>query len=151
MRKFLLPFFFAAGGFLAMADSYETVVIGLSDGTSVDIRLSEQLKFSFSETDLLVTGSDADISVPKSKIVKFVHTKESGIKGAEQADALQVDGNRLQFANLPEGSRIVVFDTAGMEVLSVEACGDFSLSLENMKPDLYIVNVNNMSYKIAVR
>lgn len=60
-------------------------------------------------------------------------------------------GNSLNFSNLPVNTTLRVFDTGGREVMSENASGDFEFSLDGLTPGIYIVVVNNQSYKVVIR
>lgn len=151
MRKFLL---FAIAVCIAVtcgAVSFNTVTVHLNDGSQVDITMTDGLSLSFDETNLVATGSGADVTVEKSKIVKLSHSQQSGIADITADGGFSHDGNALNFDNLPDGSTVAVYGINGVAVYSARVSGSHTLPLDGMAPGIYVVRVNNMSYKISVK
>ena len=61
------------------------------------------------------------------------------------------NGDSMLFDSLPDGSVIAVFDMAGATVMSHTASGSHELRLGLLPAGVYVVRVNNMSYKVTVR
>lgn len=151
MRKFLLFAIAAFASLTCVATSFNTVMIHLSDGSQVDITMTDGLSLSFDEHNLKATGSGADVTIDKSRIVKFVHARKSGVDCVAADGGFSFDGDNLSFSNLPEGSSVVVCALNGAVVRNADACGDYLLPLQGLAPGVYVVSVNGMSYKISVK
>lgn len=151
MKKILLSLASLCIACSLWAAGFNTVSVYMADGSQVDIALSTQVKLLFGETHLTVAGTDAEISLPKAEIVRFVHTDKSGLTDAPTAAEPQFDGSNIHFSALPHGSVIDVYNASGSQILSATAEGDYTLQLGQLAPAVYIVTVNGTSYKISIR
>ena len=137
----------------ASAGVYNVLNVNLNDGTTTAIALTDDLRVSFNETHLIATGSLANVSVDRSKIVYFTHSYDAnvGVNEIAAGSEASFNGNSISFSNLPAGSVVRVFSIGGALVREAAAEGDYTLSLDELASGNYIVNVNNMSYKINIR
>lgn len=153
LKRLLAAFLVTASCGIAQATVYNTVIVNLNDGSQTSIFITEDLKLSFTDTQLVATGSTEDIAIDRSQIVHFEHAyDETGaVDAINGASGMAFNGNSMTFSNLPQGSMIRVFTTAGILVSEQPAAGEYTLSLDGLAPGNYIVSVNNMSYKINKR
>lgn len=91
------------------------------------------------------------ITIPRDNIQRFEHSTElAGIGGIDaDTQAPVISGGILSFTNLPAGSRVEVFDMAGRRMISEVAEGAYTLSLSQLGSGVFVVKVNNLTYKIA--
>lgn len=154
MRKFLFLLLLVIGAHHASAEGYNCLRVSLSDGSTVTIVMSDDLKVSFTDENLVAAGRFADVQIAKNDIDTFEHIYDasSSISDATVGGTtMSRQGNSLNFSNLPSNTTLHVFDTAGREVMTENAGGDFELSLDGLTPGIYIVVVNNQSYKVVIR
>ncbi len=151
MKKILLTVVCAFAAIVAWSASYDKVSLDLNDGTKVDIALSEKLTFSFNETHLLVAGTDADFEIPKDKIVTFSHSGSTGLSEVAAESGVDIQGRTMHFKGLPSGSVIKVYSLSGQCRESATAEGDYVFELDKLPAGVYIVTVNNVSYKISLK
>lgn len=151
MKRTLLIVFAAFFAIAAGATSYDVVSVDLNDGSKVDIALTGNLSLSFNSTHLLVKGTDADFEIPKEKILSFSHSGESAIKEIAPDSSVDLDGRTLHFKGLTDGSLISVYDLCGKSLLSAKAANEYTLGLDDIPSGVYIVTVNNVSYKISLK
>lgn len=153
MKKFLFLLLLAFGAFHVSAKGYNCLKVNLSNGSTVTIVLSDDLQVSFTDDNLVAKGSLADVQIAKNDIDTFEHVYDaSSISDATiGGTTMNQQGNSLNFNNLPINTTLRVFDTGGREVMSENASGDFEFSLDGLTPGIYIVVVNNQSYKVVIR
>ena len=151
MKKILLTLLSTLFTAVGWSAAYDPVSVDLNDGTKVDIALSDNLSLSFNETHLLVSGSDADCEIPKGKIVSFTHLESSGLTEVAKDGSVGLAGRSMHFKGLADGSLIALYDLGGKCLRSVSAQGDYVLGLENLPSGVYVVTVNNVSYKISLK
>ena len=148
MRKILTLIMATTLSLSMWAANYTTVCVNLTDGSQVKIMMAESLKLSFNEDELVATGIDSDVTVPKANIVNFTHLAESGVDGLESAPDYTIVNGVMEFNNLPSQSVVAVYDHSGRTMLREMAEGYYSLSLDRFSKGVYVVTVNNVSYKI---
>ncbi len=152
MRKFLLYALMLCSALVSGAAGYNKLNIHLVDGSKMEVVLVSDLMLSFTETDLVATGSNVELTVPRESIVKFVHTPTQGAGIAEvPSDGMTLQGNTLRFNSLPAGSVVNIFTLAGVQVRSLTAEGAVEIDLNGLSAGIYIVTVNEVSYKISVQ
>lgn len=150
MRKTLLLLFICAA-LQAWSIGYHQLRVNLTGGEQVSIELSEDLKVSFTEENLEAHGVYADVVIPRVNIVDFEHLEESGVDIIGAESGVQRVGNSLTFTGLADNSEISVIDMGGRLVSSEKASGQYTLSLDGLTAGVYVVRVNNMSYKVTVK
>lgn len=151
MKKFLLTLVSGLFAVVAWSATYNIVSVDLSDGTKVDIALSDKLSFSFNATHLLVSGIDSDFEIPKEKIVAFSHSAHSGLNEVATDSTVDIEGRIVHFKDLADGTVISIYNMSGNCLRSVITGGDYLLKLEELPAAVYIVKVNNVSYKISLK
>lgn len=134
------------------ADGYRTLNVSLNDGSKVEVELSEKLCAMFVDDDFVITGGDAEITVPKAKIESFSFAKEAGV-GAVGTDsaAPRFEGGSLRFDSLPVNSVVTVSNLYGQILARTTASGSYSMALNTLSKGVILVNVNGLTYKIAVK
>lgn len=150
MRKFLATLIALCAVTGAHA-AYTCVVVHFNDGGKAEITLTEKLKMNFTKTDLVVTGSDTDVTVARTNIKYFEHKDYSGVNGVETRDSHRFTGDAIEFFNLRAGTRVSVFDAAGNAVLSSNESGDCRISLQGLAAGVYVVVAGNNSFKILIK
>lgn len=153
MRKLLLSLAVAGAALCSWAADYNCLRVHLQDGSNVDIVLRKELKVSFADDRLVARGGDADVEVPSKNILRFehVHVDTGGVEGRAADNAVAREGDTLIFSALPENCEVSVFDMAGRCVGARKASGTARIDLGAFGAGVYIVNVNNRSYKVTVR
>lgn len=152
MKKFLLVFALSLLLMPGVAAAYDRLSIHLTDGSKVDVNLCDEMSITFTPTELVATTDGVDVKVSRSEISHFSHSTTSGISDIEYSGTdFGREGNSIVFSALPENSEISVYNLAGIEVLKTTVGGDYTLSLDGYAQGVYVVTVNNISYKIAVK
>lgn len=152
MRKFFLCAYVVCSSLLSSAIGYEKLNVHLTDGSIMEVVLVSNLKISFSETELVANGTNVELTVPRESIVKLVHTpNQADIDVVTSGEEMTLRGNTLSFDSLPVGTVIDIYSAAGVKVRSLKAEGETVIELDGLTTGVYIVRVNNMSYKISVK
>lgn len=154
MKHFYVAFAMLAMSLFASAEAYRSVAVNLTDGSKVEINLTDEFSASFTDGEFVVTGVAADITVPRAQIKSFTFsTKQyTGVEEVATDGTEPVfSGNNMIFNNLPEGSVIAVYNMAGALLLSETASGTYTLDLSTISTSPVIVTVNKVAYKIATK
>ncbi len=145
---------FIAIGLCSWAQTYKSVAVNLTDGSKTEVNLTDDLTAMFDEENLVITGGDQDISVPRSQIQSFTFSEhgKSGVDnvGVDASTPTLVDGSMV-FSALPEGSVVAVFAPNGTLLNKVTVSGSYTLDLSALPSGTVLVNVNGVAYKIAVK
>lgn len=150
MRKLLLSLAALLTAATMWGTSFNRLSVHLVDGSTVDVVMTNELTLRFDQTNLIITGSESDMTIPKAEVVKFNHSFQSGVGNvAADPEAIKVEGDRILFDNLPEGTVLRVFALNGANLLTREISSGYTLLLDQFEAGIYIVNVNGVSYKIT--
>lgn len=152
MKRLLLYVIAACFALVSGATGYNKLNVYLTDGTTMEVVLISDLKLSFTETHLVVKSPNVELKIPHESIIKFVHSPnmDAGIAEVTLGE-MTLHGNTLSFDSLPSGSTVNVFTTAGVQVRSLTAEGAIDIDLDGLTAGMYIVKVNDVSYKISVQ
>ncbi len=89
-------------------------------------------------------------------MARFTYEKSSStrITNLENGEtSFKLDGELLLFPSLKANSTIAIYSTNGTLVFkqTVRQNGEYAFSVSNLNTGVYIVNVNDLSYKIIKR
>lgn len=136
----------------AFADGYRSVRVELKEGDAVEIQLSGRLitKFVDGNTSFADNAGTA-VDIPSANIARFTFLERDAQSSIDEVTMPRVDGGIIHFSALPCGSVISVSDTAGRIVFTRTVEGDFTLSLKQFTPGIYVVSANGVTYKVKTR
>lgn len=144
-----------AAAIAANAEGYRTLSVNQTDGTKVEVTLSDNLSAYFEEGLFVVTGTDAEVTVDQSQIKSFTFLTTSAIGevAAPGSPAPVVAGGRVSVSGLAAGSQVSVCTAAGVVVASHELAegGSVEVDMASFAAGVYVVNVNGVSYKVGLR
>lgn len=104
------------------AQGYKSVAVTLKDNTKVEVNLTDELTAKFIGENFEIADGEQNFVIPRANIRSFVFSKAAGIKEIH-TDAV------ADFSNLPAGTVIRVYNTAGALLLQETATEAYSLNL----------------------
>lgn len=127
-----------------------------SDGNCFSYSLNEDLEMSLSDEDLTIRTNSIDMTHPLDKVVQITYGDENDAGLADirvEESVYIIDGGYILFSNLVEGTIVDCYDINGIIVKShqVEVSGAYQLQMRDLSPGVYIVKVNNSTFKIATK
>ena len=132
-----------------------TIVVATLDGTSMEYLIDQDTKVRVEkpsliiETEGVVLYYDLDMMSQVRYGRRFV---PSGISPVVTDDQLfKWENETLFFFHLPEETLIEVFTTDGKQVVSRRCSGDAQLPLRSLHDGVYLVKINQTTYKILKR
>ncbi len=156
MRKSLL-FFFLLSHLSILAGEVKTqFVIWAKDGTHICYALAEKPKVTFSENALLVSTKGIEVSYPLKNLLRFTVEDETitsltDIQSEKRFPKLE--GDYLVFPNIDTNSIVRIASVNGMIIFqkTIQTNGNYSYPISNLKSGIYLVTINDLSYKIIVK
>ncbi|MGM9844887.1 MAG: T9SS type A sorting domain-containing protein [Muribaculaceae bacterium] len=132
---------------LADGGAYRSVVVEMVNGSHSVINIVDGLTTTFSTLQIKFQGAGTSVSIPKSSVAALTFSEQAGISDAH------ISGDNISLSNLPAGSDVNIYDTAGRLLHHSTATeGNLNLRLSSLSPSaVYIVNVNGINYKIGVK
>lgn len=135
------------------AQNYKSVVVNLSNGFSTRVNLEEELATTFTDEYVVFSGGSKDVTIVKANVESFSFSKTAGIEGVadDSATAPEITPESIVYSNLPAGSTASVYTIGGQCLLTESVSGDWTYSFADLTTGVYLITVNGVTYKIAVR
>lgn len=153
MKRVLLIFLFFVFWGVANATDQPRIVVHLADNTSMEVLLQEMPIVKFINEKLKIETSMNLYEFDRNNVVKFEFKGDvDGVEKVQHSDfnLVHVD-NMLKFQNLPMNSEIEVFSADGILLFANVVEGNYILMLDDFSQGIYIVRVNGISTKIAIK
>ena len=153
-RKLLLAMLIGAFATMAKADNRVLKVLQ-TDGQVTTINLNDEPRTTYADGNLVITTSKTTITYPLEKVRRY--TYETLTTGISMKPSLKTEmsqnGETLTFRGLKSGETIMLYNTAGQVLrrINSEKGGETTVSVANMPAGVYLVKVNDVTYKITKR
>ena len=144
---------------LAMAtwaqDEIQRLVVWQKSGAKVYFDLAEEPRTMFADGQLVITTNTMQTSYPLSDILRFTH--EGVASGIVEADAhnltVSQNNDEIILKNVPAGTPVRLYDSAGrlLETKNSDGTSQLQFSLTGRPSGVYLVNMNNQTFKISKR
>ncbi len=126
------------------------------EGKETVIALADKPEVYFTETDLVIAANNIEVSYPIDNMRKLSYDYQEILETVDLQSNQRTAGfekNQVVLNSLPANSKISVSNPDGSAVLqkTVTQSDSYSLSLNSLKPGIYVVNAYNTTYKILVR
>jgi len=156
MRKvysFIAALIVSAVAMATYAQNYRSVVVDMTDGSQTMVALEEGLTTKFVGAYVIFDSpTSSKVVLVKANIVSMSFSETSGIADVVSDSTAPVYGDGVvSFRGLPADSSVDMYDMSGRRLMHADASGDYTLSLGDLTPGIYIVTVNRISYKISVK
>lgn len=126
-----------------------------ADGNVINIKLDESPKTKYVEGDLVITTAKSSIAYPLEKVRKYTYaTIADGIAvPAVMVASFSNDGETLSFSGLKSGTTASLYNMSGqlLQKQTTGASGKLDISVSNQPAGIYLVKVNDVTYKITKR
>lgn len=148
---FFLSLFFASS---AIAEEKTTLVVCAKDGSKVAYALSEKPLVTFSETDLIVKTKSLEVNYPFDKMDRLIYEYEAlddKVDLLTDGQAMINKGGYLLFPELKSGDSVMIYSSNGVLVADKKmgADGEYVFPLNEVPIGIYMVKVNDVTYKIV--
>ena len=139
-----------------MAQEIRThLVIWAKDGTQVAYALKEQPVLSFMDSALLIRTAQMEINYPLDQMAKFTYEtrEEMAVRDINTDQTMFVlNEESLLFLNLKPNNHVGLYTISGQTVFSrtISSYGEYAFPLSQLTRGVYLVQVNGLTYKIAL-
>lgn len=139
-----------------LAEEKTMLVVWSKDSAKVAYALDEKPKISFTDTTLIISVKDAEVSYPLEDMLRFTYEDNTSMAITNlQTDKsiFKLDGEFLLFPALKANSTVSVYSLSGTLVFkkTVRQNGEYAFALSSLNSGVYMVNVNGLTYKIVKR
>jgi hypothetical protein len=155
-EKLLLSAGIVCASFPAHASSgYKSAVISFIDDTQVTVNLKSDMEFSFSNDSLKITAENVDLEYSFDDVQNWTYSHdavdERPLKTAtvenDQKPEIAWEGNALTFNGLQTQSQVSLFSVNGQLIDAYQCDGNTVLSLDKYPSGMYLITVNNTTFK----
>ena len=126
-----------------------------SDGQVININLNEEPKTTYSDGNLVITTTKTTVTYPLESVRRYTYASAStGIETPKSVSSvLSSDGETLTFTNLKAGTSIKLYNVAGQLLRTITSGAESSttVSVSQLPTGVYVVKVNDATYKITKR
>ena len=130
----------------------QQLVIWLKSGEKIVYNLEENPKTSFSSTDVIISTNTITVNYPSEQVLKYTYDMSSTSVDKIEKNELVVskNGNTIIFENLQQGGSIQIYSLDGTLLSSTKITDGKSttVSLESYPSGIYLIKVNDSTYKI---
>lgn len=134
------------------ADGFGRIRVTMTDGSSTVISMDERPVVKFIGDKLVVKTDVTTTEFDRSKVKTFNYLAPSSIDEITDGNSVVSNtGDSLLFDNLPADSEITVHDVSGKLFKSATATGRYKINIADLSAGVYVVSVNGISTKIAVK
>ena len=142
----------------ASAKVYKSIQVTKQDGSTLLIKGEQGISMTVNDEEMkFFTTPDNHISFPVEEVKGVTLSEEEGevaLAGIDEitAGAITVTraGENLILGNLPVNSKISVVSTGGTILYSEVADGECVVCLSPYSPGVYVIVINNKTFKISV-
>lgn len=142
---------------VSMAETAMThLCIHFVDGKCSSYTLSSDPEIAFAENELTIRTNGIDVTYPLDDVSRITYGDENGagVYDLEHGESpYRIDNGYILFSNLAEGTIVDIYDINGAVVRchQAEVAGEYRLPVRDLSPGIYIVRVNNTTFKIATK
>lgn len=138
------------------AAQVETLIVKLKNGSETAFFLKDKPQVKFEGANLIVTSSAGDTTFALADVLRFTYDKRdaSGInETVTEPTGVFFKDDVLVVSQLKVNALVSVYGLDGVLVRQWKAphAGTFRLSLSELPSGLYLVKVDNITYKIMKR
>lgn len=153
IRLYLIGITIFLAIFTASGAGFRSMIVEMKDSHGMKVNLSSELGISFANEEIIIAGSDFEIALPLSSIKKWTYSEDS----FDSAETIQKDrltlknnGDSLLVSGLDGDSLISLYTLSGKELTAERATDTCSIPISGLPGGIYILRVNNQSFKIAL-
>ena len=133
----------------------KTIVVTTLDGTTMEYLIDVDTKVRIDKPNLVIETEGVVLNYELEKMAQMRYGKRfipTGINGvAVEEQPFKWEDETVFFYCLPSNTLIEVFTTDGKLVVSRQCSGNFQLPLNTLTNGVYLVKVNDVTYKIVKR
>lgn len=161
IERILLSAGIVCASIVAHASSgYKSAVISFIDDTQVTVNLKSDMEFRFSNDSLKITAENVDLEYSCDDVLNWTYShdavderplKTENIEYGQKPEIALGEGNTLTFNGLPAQSRISLFSVNGQMINTYQCDGNTVLTLDKYPSGMYLITVNNTTFKLIKR
>lgn len=133
----------------------KTIIVKTLDGTTMEYIIDTDTKVKIEKPNLVIETEGVEINYELEKMAQVRYGKKfisTGINNVAIDDQpFKFEDETIFFDNLSENTLIEMFTADGKQVLSRHCSGNAQLPLNSLTDGVYLVKINESTYKIVKR
>ena len=130
----------------------QTIIVTTLDGTTMEYFINKDTKVTIEKPNLVIETENVVLTYELESMKNVRYGKKFVTTGIHSAtiggNPFTLKDETLFFKDLAENTQIGIYTTDGKTIVSRQCSGDASLPLNNLTSGVYLVKINNESYKI---
>ena len=137
-----------------LADSLNTLVVVLKNGSETAFFLKDKPNVTFEGTNLKVASDKQTVTFALSDVLRFMYVKKdpTGIdETVVDPTEVSYEDGVLVISQLKQGAFVDIYSLDGklLRQLKASHSGTYRLNLSELSKGLYLVKADNVTYKIT--
>lgn len=137
-------------------DVFAHMAVHFNNDEQIKFALAEIPTLSFSDSTLVIQTSSITVTHPLNKIshITYESGADSGIINIQSDKPIyEIDGDHISFPYLEKGTHIDIYTVQGTNVLNtqIQESGEYGFPVSALGRGIYIVKLNNLSFKIVIK
>lgn len=156
LKLILLLFLLGTVSYVKADDAFTQLIIHFHDDERIKFALAEMPSLSFSDSELIIKTASVTVAHPLKKIAYITYEggENSHVSGIKSDKSMYViNSDYISFPYLESGDCINIYTASGAMVLctQVRETREYGLPISTFRSGIYIVTINNISFKIVVK
>lgn len=149
---------FAGAAFTCAAENIHVVTANLTDGTSVDFKVSENPVTSFSDDGVRISTADTEVTYPFDRFDFLTFGVRDTSPAADVAGRLgrplfHISGRLVEARDLPAGASVTILDVRGSVRFAgkASAAGTLYVDMSDVPVGVYVLESDVAAFKFLIR
>lgn len=129
--------------------------VSVSDGNDkVFFSFDEKPEVTFSDTNIIISTSDKEISFPITSSVSFEFVDAAGINDSMAPEiGFSFTSNEIKITGLNPGETVCIYSLDGRNLLTApaDASGEWAIASDTLPKQPLIIKTTQKAYKIIIR
>ncbi|MCM1292388.1 MAG: hypothetical protein NC111_03095 [Bacteroides sp.] len=164
MKKLLLSIVLmgCAMGLSAGINGYKTMVLNYKDGKTAIVSLEGGMTTKVADGSVSLSCAKGDVVIPTANLNNWTYSlndvsdEDNEWLGltvtAADAVVIEISADRIALSNLPEASSVFLAGVDGRVIVAEgRVVGSLTIPVGDLTTGVYVLRVNDKSYKIALR
>lgn len=133
-----------------------TIIISTLDGATMEYLIDQHTKVRIEKPNLVIETEGVVLNYELDNMAQIRYGRQlvpSGMESnaVDNERPFKWENETMYFFHLPDNTLIEVFTTDGKQVMSQRCSGDAQLPLRSLQDGVYLVKINETTYKILKR
>lgn len=150
MKKIALSLLIALACISAKAEDGKSLYVTFNDGQKVEFALAKTPEVTFGNNQMTIKTTDTTTSYDLTTVASFTYNASTtGISKTETENKLVWEGNRIIVDGINNKVHVYTIDGKNVGLSPIVNGSKTVINIDTLTKGIYIIKVNNQSFKIA--